>query len=272
MAQNLAEALALYDRLGFCVIPIGPDKRPAFGSLVDGWLPYQKRRSTLAEHQLWWPHAGLVQNIGVVTGQVSGGLVAIDCDDLATYHRICQAMPELRHSLTARTSQGMHIYCVALEPVATTKFTLHGKTHHVKAEGGYVVAPPSRHESGHVYAFANPVAVPVVIQPADLQAALLHIGAVKSEPQARPAGEPGWVAAAIASPPAQGDRDETLIKLASYFNGRLPWDVTEEILVEVAARMSPPLSRGYVQGKIKSASRYDRKLCPECGRVMPTSA
>lgn len=272
--MNLAEAIAYYDRLGFCTIPIGPDKRPAFQSLEGGWLPYQQRRSVSDEWVTWWPEGRTEQqNIGVVCGQVSGGLLVIDCDDLATYHRLCQAMPDLRHSLTARSGKGMHIYCVALEPVATVSFWLHDKKHHVKAEGGYVVAPPSWHaEAGRPYAFVNEKAVPMVVNPATLRSALDAIGAVGAKPrqEMHPTDQPvHWVVDALASPSAEGGRDDQLIALAGYFHGRLPSDVAEEILVMVADKMNPPLGRDYVQAKVMSAARYDRRYCGECGRTLP---
>ena len=264
--MNKAEALALYDKRAWCIIPIAAgDKRPALSE----WTTYQQRRSTPAEWELWWPE-GAEPRIGVVTGSVSGGLVVLDCDDMATHHRLCQAMPELRSSLTVKTGKGMHVYIQPVELVASATFTLNGKVHHIQSEGKQVVAPPTIHPNGRTYQFVNPEAVPAIIQPVDLRTALEAIGAAKVEPKARPAGEQGWVAEALAHPPTEGGRDEMLNHLAGYFNGRLPWDVTEEVLSAYAERMDPPLSRAYVQDKIRSVSRYDRRFCPECGRIMPS--
>lgn len=109
----------------------------------------------------WWqqdPNA----NIGIATGE---GLVVIDLDvggDDETGPKQMdrflagQVFPE---TAAARTgSGGVHLYLnhdpeILLRTVAA--LTLHDGTRYsridIRAEGGYVVAPPSRHRSGHAY-------------------------------------------------------------------------------------------------------------------------
>lgn len=75
-----ATALQAY-QAGLNVIPVRADgsKRPA----LDGWKVYQQRRVTLSEVQQWFhrPERGLA----VITGEVSGGLEALDIDSPEAY-------------------------------------------------------------------------------------------------------------------------------------------------------------------------------------------
>src|SRR5947208_15116642 len=65
---------------GMSVLPIRPDgtKQPA----LSGWKRYQQELPTEAFVEEWFrlPQRGLA----LVTGHISGGLIALDCDDTAT--------------------------------------------------------------------------------------------------------------------------------------------------------------------------------------------
>lgn len=138
------------------------------------WTPYQTRQSGPAERALWWPH-GIrhlevlrpdVQNMGIVTGSVSN-LVVIDIDDESTYEMLLEAIPEMFDDYTVKSGRGYHVY---VRPpigtkVATTTFEWNGHKHHIKAEGGYVVAPPSAHYLGSSYTLLceqTPTGLPIM--------------------------------------------------------------------------------------------------------------
>jgi hypothetical protein len=78
-------ALAALDA-GLSVLPIKPDrtKHPA----VPYWKTYQQVRPTVEEVEAWFrhPHRGLA----LVTGKVSGGLIALDFDDPAIFDKWLQ--------------------------------------------------------------------------------------------------------------------------------------------------------------------------------------
>lgn len=288
---TVAEAARVYAGLGLSVIPCvtpidgacscgpqctrGPGKHPDF-QLMPEWGAYSKRQPAPAELDLWWPMTshgaagdtdggGAVptyqRNIAVVTGQVSGGLVVLDCDDPDTYAALCYRYRELRQSLTVRTGNGFHVYAFALEPVRTHTFTANGHTHHIKAEGGYVVAPPSLHVSGRRYAFIDPPAVPLVLDLDRLKAALSSVGATKANPQGVTTHEQGWVARLLREGAGPGQRDDASIRLAGYFTNKLPLDICEAILqiwAEERCAQVPgdPWGLPQVQAKLRSASRY----------------
>jgi hypothetical protein len=107
--------------------------------------------------ETWWRN-GSAANIGVATGTVSS-LLVIDLDSLqglAAFKRIhaAQGGKPLPHAPVVVTGRGYHIYFSTPPdteriPCSTGKGSEQGVD--VRADGGYVVAPPSIHPSGHVY-------------------------------------------------------------------------------------------------------------------------
>lgn len=253
--------------LGFSVIPLLPPtgesphhdgKHPA----VSGWSAYQGengRRATPDELALWFD--GTQNNVAIIAGQVSGGLAVIDCDDPVTYASLVYAYPDLGASLTVETGKGYHIYTRASVPVATVKFTANGLAHHVKAEGGYVVAPPSVHQSGRVYRWRDPAAPILDLDPERLAVALRRVGATRAGDGPQSTGhERGWAAELLRNGARMGERDEATFQLAAYLLHFLPYDTTEAILEAWAAkcdqRPNDPWGPSEVGAKLRSAHRY----------------
>jgi len=116
----------------------------------------------------WW--GGAPYNIGLRTGAVSG-IIVIDVDPrhggdetLTTLVGRYGALPETRRHITG--SLGQHIFF--RHPGRTIKnnvATKLGAGIDVRADGGYVVAPPSRHISGHRYLTATDDDVPLANMP-----------------------------------------------------------------------------------------------------------
>jgi hypothetical protein len=138
---------AEYRDRGWNVLPL-QGKTPA----VSHWKELQTRRATEDERRDWFLGTGL--DVGIVTGKISG-LVVIDCDteeEVAYWLDHYPASP-----LTVRTGGGgAHFYYQAHSEVEVRNGThLFGRAIDVRGEGGYVVAPPSRHASGRPYAWIN---------------------------------------------------------------------------------------------------------------------
>jgi len=122
-----------------------------------------------------WPWA----NIGIATGARSG-LVVIDVDprsggddSLAQLESLVGSLPA---TLTARTGGGgVHLlYAHPGGEIRNTAGRLPGIADplpgiDLRGDGGYIVAPPSRHRSGTAYAWADP-AVPIATAPTWLRA------------------------------------------------------------------------------------------------------
>jgi hypothetical protein len=275
-ARTTAEAASEYAAFGWSFIPIyGPvpgdayrdGKRPATNG--GEWLAYSKRHPTPEEASAWFgddEEHGLnepARNIGIICGQVSDGLVVIDCDDLDTYAALCYLYPELRTARTVRTGKGMHVYCFADEPVKTTKFTVFGATHHIKAEGSYVVAPPSLHASGRHYEWVADVP-PVQLDLIRLRAALAALSTTSpARRDSEQNHERGWAAQLLRDGAKLGERDDLTVSLAGYLVRLLPYDATLAILELWAearcAQVPDPWGPSDVESKLRSALRYTER-------------
>ena len=246
-------------REGACSCPVPGCKSPGKHPAIRGeWAPYQARRATEAEIDSWYQ--GEPRNIAVICGQVSGGLVVIDCDDTDTYRALCYLYPALRESLTVRTGNGYHVYTRADQPVKTATFAANGHTHHIKAEGSYVIAPPSVHVSGRVYRFLDPDAAPLAVDLPRLSASLRRLG----QPERRPdtPNSVGWAADLLRNGAKIGERDDSTFRLASYLRHFLPDDSALAILElwaesRVESRPGDAWTEQDIISKFRSAQRYD---------------
>ena len=128
---------------GFSVIPILPrGKKPAIP-----WKEYQQRPPTDEELVQWFGN-GAKNNTGIVTGPVSGlAVVDLDSDRAFAFAKEKNLSP----TPTVKTGRGFHVYCKTKDGVRNFQQRDGLPDIDLRAEGGYVVAPPSVHESGLVY-------------------------------------------------------------------------------------------------------------------------
>jgi Bifunctional DNA primase/polymerase, N-terminal len=150
-AQPALDLAWSYLDRGWALIPIqGLDKGPNFAVLkaVYGRTDWKHlaRRPADPEQVRGWYELDPNTNIGIITGRPSGGLVVADWD--------LPSAPPLLETPTVRTgSGGAHLYLEGDRSTASRK-TPFGD---LKADGGYVVAPLSRHATGASYRWLIPV-------------------------------------------------------------------------------------------------------------------
>src|SRR6266542_3087914 len=137
-----AEAVRLLE-LGWSVIPITAGTKKA----AIEWKTYQERRATLDELGEWYAN-GSAAGVAVVTGKVSG-LTVVDVDGVDGEATVAGKLPR---TVTDRTGYGRHFYFRHPNQSLrnATRF-LPGVD--LRAEGGYVVCPPSIHPDGSAYAW-----------------------------------------------------------------------------------------------------------------------
>src|SRR5207245_8411583 len=128
-----------------------------------------------------WPNA----NIGIATGPDSG-LVVLDVD-----------CPEILNgwqsdTLTAETGKGQHFYFALNGTAVKNSVRKLGDGLDLRGDGGYVVAPPSRHASGVTYTWRD----------------------FDREPQPAPT----WIVQP--NPIPEGQRNEMLFRIASAMRGK----------------------------------------------------
>jgi hypothetical protein len=209
---------------GVSVIPLWPKaKNPALPS----WTEFQSRRATDEELVSWF--RGLERNLGIVTGAVSG-LVVVDEDwdhgGKETALKLGVASPI--QVLTGRDGGGRHNYFKHPGGIVQNRTAL-GPGLDVRGDGGYVVAPPSVHESGRQYQWQGRGEMPV----------FQMLAGQKPDVSSNP---PGWVAQAMEEL-GPGNRHVTLCKIV----GKLIRDRYDD--KTIAVLLGPHLEHMAVEGE-----------------------
>ena len=126
----------LYQETGFAIFPLVPDRKiPLKGS-------HGFRDARIVELRDSWPQGA---NVGIATGMRSGGLVVIDCDGeegVRNFRWFAKAHSINCDTFTVATPRGFHYYFRSFVPFASNASVLMPHVD-VRAEGGYVVGPPS---------------------------------------------------------------------------------------------------------------------------------
>ncbi|HYG57391.1 MAG TPA: bifunctional DNA primase/polymerase, partial [Symbiobacteriaceae bacterium] len=161
------QAALTYIERGWAVIPLAPRDKVPYNPLLpkdrEGkpcWKYLTVDPARPAEVVRWFKQRPDI-NIGILTGSPSGNLVVRDIDRPPVVPLHLPITPAVA------TGRGSHYYYQSSEP-------LPGRKYHwgeLKAEGGYVVAPPSIHPSGVAYEWADycsPAEVELAEVPADL--------------------------------------------------------------------------------------------------------
>lgn len=194
----------------------------------------------------WWPKdSDLPSNIGIVTGGESG-LVVVDVDGDEGFEALGEErVKDLQNESVpcVTTGRGFHYYFKSKTPIKT-KPGFANKVD-IKADGGYVVAPPSLHSSGKRYEWLT-------------------------EPNGELPDVPSWVfedrqsekkpAVKTASNTIpEGHRNDALFRLACSLRAKdVSYDAASIALkVENQKRCEPPLPDGEVGSLLDSAYRYE---------------
>ena len=246
----LESALELW-RSGFSVIPIQPGgKRP-----LVSWIDYQSRRPTEEEICRWWQHYPNA-NIGIVTGKISG-IVVIDLDpdkdDNENGAKVYEQAPTDFITKTGRG--GYHLYYRYPEDVdhiPNRVGLLPGVD--IRADGGYVVAPPSTHSSGRLYEWTRRG------EPGKLPPHL--VGLLTSRISAERDGEedsPKWLSDLLAGA-RKGQRNDACARLCGYLFGKgMPKDVVLTIVRQWNEKNRPPLPDHEVVATVESVCKTARR-------------
>jgi Bifunctional DNA primase/polymerase, N-terminal/Primase C terminal 2 (PriCT-2) len=166
--QSLVASALHYAKCGWKVFPlhsIGPDGKCSCGRADcsspgkhpltrHGFKDATADPCTIEGWWTRWPGA----NIGIATGKASGGLAVLDVDGregMAELQALTEKQGTLPQTLVSQTGNGFHIFFQGNGIKSSANGNLH-----VRADGGYVVASPSKHVTGRLYQFikAHPIA------------------------------------------------------------------------------------------------------------------
>lgn len=131
-----------YLKKGFSVIPIGDNKKP----LIE-WKKYQEEKPLVEEIEKWWEE-NPTANIGLVTGKISN-ISVVDIDNKSGGLETLKTLG-LPITWTVKTGGGGWHYYYKYSPNAPQGTGFYNGVD-VRNDGGYVVAPPSGHNSGNKY-------------------------------------------------------------------------------------------------------------------------
>lgn len=243
-----------YAKRGFAVFPLKQDKTPYISN------GFQKATTDEMQIETWWkrwPQA----NIGIATGQMSGGLCVIDLDvDEEKGKNGLKAMRDweqkygsvMKPSCMAITGRGgLHYFFKTTEHVKCRINLLPGVD--IRGDGGYIMAPPSLHPNGTRYKWRDNYSideVPVIEMDDNIKYLLYHDSTTM---QSKPA---------YISPDKipDGERNGTIFKFACMMQARGASDsaVYAATMAENEAKCCPPLTEHEIQIIVNSALKYEK--------------
>lgn len=251
--NELKEAALRYAAAGIAVFPlIEKDKKPL---TANGFKDATTDPEKIEE---WWsvhPNA----NVGIATGDMSGGLVAIDMDidkekGKDGYHAFLKwcdenflVLPDSWLSITGRG--GYHLIYRSLFPVPSKIGWLEDVD--IRANGGYIVAPPSIHPNGTRYEWEQDPAEYELITTDDIDVEFIMNSVLASN---KSNTEPLKVPDVI----PEGHRDEFMFKLACKYQAMGMSDdaMLAALQIENKTRCQPPLTDKEIKQKVKQAQKY----------------
>lgn len=237
----MLESAIAYAAKGWSIFPLqAGTKIPRAGS--KGYLDATRE---VRQIQSWWRESP-DYNIGIATGKVSG-ITVIDVDGqegIASSKTI--AVPSTR---VIKTPRGFHLYYAYNPLFSTGAGFLPGMD--VRADGGYVVAPPSIVD-GKTYSLLRDRDIVVIeITPEEFTARHRN----GNTPT------PSWVSEALSVGAVEGARNDLATRLAGYFRSKdIPTDIIVEMLTPFANKCSPPLPSDELYIIIQSVGRYSAEL------------
>jgi len=220
--------------------------------------------ATIRRWWFQWPDA----NIGVATGTVSG-IAVLDIDprhggdeSLADLERQHGTLPDTVESITG--GGGRHI--LFAYPGGYVKSRSIAPGIDIKGDGGYIVAPQSRHATGGQYEWellSHPDDTPLAPLPDWLLTMI-----------ASPSAEPVPLTAEEAAVIPEGNRNGTLTSLAGTMRrrGMSEDGICAALLAENARRCVPPLPQEEVRRIVRSVARYEPGVTPSVIDLFGTDA
>ena len=241
-----------YAKQGFAVFPLCyQSKIPAIES------GFKEATTDPEQIELWWDEKPFA-NIGIATGEMSGGIAVIDLDikpekgvdgdlSLKEWESKHGAFPDTVCATTG--SGGRHLYYKVDKPFPSARGIIDGVD--VRCNGGYVVAPGSVHENGNSYEWdISPDEMEITTANSSVYSLLEKIS---SDVNATTFKSPERISA--------GARTDTMFKLACSLQAKGLSDaaIRAGVMTENAKKCEPPLTEKELEREVFGAlSRYEK--------------
>jgi uncharacterized protein YdaU (DUF1376 family) len=185
-------------------------------------------------------------NIGIATGQGSD-VVVLDVDGEigeATLKSLAEAHGGLPDTLTVLTGRGKHLYFKAPGTRLGNRVGTLGPGVDIRGDGGYVVAPPSKHHNGSTYEWVDPKS-----NIAEMPDWITQLSNDTTQDK-----QEGNLTGKI----DEGNRNDSLFKLGASMRGRghTQAEIGDALLVVNEDQCDPPLSQEEVRQIAESAAAY----------------
>ncbi len=242
MNKNITLTSALYylEKMSWSVIPLNDDKKP-----IIVWEKYQKEKATKDDVMRWF---GKYPNsmIGIVTGKISD-LVVVDFDSKDQVDLLMEFEEE---QCVVETPRGYHVYFHYRDGISN-RTNLFDKVD-IRAEGGYVVAPPSVNKEGAKYLWSN---LDIKELKPEIVGDLPNTWYKRILDFSKPSN-PAKQAARSMRMFVEGRRDDDLFNLAyTLFKGGKTKDEIKPIVLAMATQCKPPFPEHEALQKIASAEK-----------------
>lgn len=238
----LGQALFLMERRGWTIIPVGTDKRP----LIE-WKKFQTEKPGNEDIFEWFATKFLNANLGVITGKASG-IVVVDIDPRHGGNN--EKFSDLGTLVAKTGGGGWHYYFQYEEELQNQAGIQPGID--IRGEGGYVVVPPSLHESGNRYEWIGGSETTPILPLPDFVREWMKKGAE--------GGRSNWSAEKLDGV-GEGQRNETAASVIGKWLIRFPEEEWGSDVWPLAKlwnqRNSPPLSGNELRNVFESIMKNE---------------
>lgn len=224
---------------GWSVLPVKPEEKRPY---MTNWLQYNRSRVSRSMMENWFTSLSGA-GIGIVTGKISN-IVVLDVENYCKIP-IDELLKKYPTQMISRTgSGGYHLfyqYPTNVSHIGNRVGLFDGID--LRADGGFIVLPPTIHPSGGRYEWIQKGMAGVFPN------SLLD---VQSQPKAQ--GD-GWITETLRGV-SEGGRNDACARLAGYFFKKgMNADIVEALLMEWNERNDPPLPISEIRTTIKSIEK-----------------
>jgi len=255
MSDDILNAALEYLDMGFSIIPVRKDnKRP----YLPTWKEFQSRQPSPEQVEAWWeqwPEA----NVAIITGDISK-LCVVDADGPKGCEWVAANLPKT--GVYSQTSPGRMHAVYKTNGTSVKNMVRLAPEVDIRGEGGYFVAPPSIHASGHQYQWNY-----LMDGWDDLTE--FDMSLISTPKKSSGSGNLNIDLTLTKASPVnegvnQGERNNTLAQLAGKWFGKgLDTDEVIDLARSWNEKNNPPLPEAELLKTIQSINRTDASNHPE---------
>lgn len=235
-----------YRRLGYAVLPVGKDKRP----LLSEWKSLQDRIPSDEEIEQWFSNPET--QIAIITGPISGNLHCLDIDDVQVANLMRDDRVLREQTVMISTPRGgIHLWVISDQNEKSGP--LIDGVADLKADGGYVLVPPSVTDRGAYRVVTAGTPMKVASSRTWAPALLKEYGATPKTQERQPLYK---AALDLGAKVVKGNRNMTLTSAAGKLRHSLSFDEGLSVLLLRNQSFEPPLPQEEVRRIAESVWSY----------------